>query len=134
MVELKANMRLPEVVFERTDEAALLGEIAQRLIEAAEIGGEARIQKWILRMACLFSTECPRSAWVYLRLCTGDLSAVTASHATIGAALHRSKQGEHKEHKQALRVIARHFPELAVAIAELERKTPIAPPQCPALP
>ena len=117
-------MRLVAPVFERTEGAAILGEAAERLIEFAEGEGEARAQKWILRLACLFQSECPRAGWVYLRLCTGDLSELTASHSEKGAELHRSKQGEHKEHKAALRVIARHYPEVASAILELEHKQP----------
>lgn len=122
-IELTPQMNIPEVRVERTQGALIIGETAERLIEFAEIAGEAKAQKWILRLACLFQTECPRSAWVYLRLCTGDLSELTASHAEHGAILHRSKQGEHKEHTEALRVIKRHYPELAQAITELEKKT-----------
>ena len=125
-------MNIPVVHIDRSEQAAIIAETAERLIELAEMGGESRAQKWVLRLACLFQSECPRSAWVYLRLCTGDLSEVTASHAEHGAIIHRSKQGEHKEHKESLRVIARHFPELAEAIKELEAiKEKV---ECPELP
>ena len=127
-VELTPQMNIPDVHVERSESGAIVAEIAERLIEFAEASGEAKAQRWILRLACLFNTECPRSAWVYLRLCTGDLSELTASHAEHGAVLHRSKQGEHKEHKEALRVIKRHYPELASAINELENKTRVSLP------
>lgn len=122
-VELTAQMSVPEKQLERSEAAAIVGEISERLIEFAECGGESKAQRWLLRVGALFGSECPRAGWVYLRLCTGDLSELTASHAEHGALIHRSKQGEHKEHKEALRVIARHFPELAEAIRELENKT-----------
>lgn len=115
-------MSIPEARVERTEAAAIIGETAERLLEFAEIVGEQKAQRWVLRLACLFQTECPRSAWVYLRLCTGDLSEITASHSQHGAAMARSKQGEHKEHKLSLAVIKRHYPELAEAIEQLERK------------
>lgn len=121
-IELTPQMNIPDVQFERSEVAAIMGETAERLIEFAEIAGEAKAQRWILRLACLFNTECPRSAWVYLRLCTGDLDELTASHADNGEQMARSKQGEHKEHKEAMRVIKRHYPELAKAIDELENK------------
>lgn len=97
-------------------------EINKLFVEMSEIKGERITKKLILRIATLFQTECPRAGWVYLRLATGDLSEVTASHAEHGAIVDRSKQAEHKEHAEALRVIARHYPELATAINELEQK------------
>ncbi len=123
-VELRPNANIPAqpTTSDRTEAAAIIGEIAERMIELSEAIGEPKSQRWIMRLACLFGSEVPRSAWVYLRLCTGDLSEITASHADHGAILHRSKQGEHKEHAAALRVIARHYPELRDAIVELERK------------
>lgn len=122
MRQLDPNMAAPERVHERSEAAAITGEVAERLLELAEILGEAKAQRWVLRVAGLFGTDCPRSAWVYLRLATGDLSEITASHEQHAALLARTKQGEHKEHKKALLTIARHFPELARAIQELEAK------------
>lgn len=101
----------------------LAQEISDLFVEMEEEIGEKLVKKLILRLATLFQSECPRAAWIYLRLCTGDLSELTASHAEHGAILHRSKQGEQKEHTEALRVIKRHYPELAQAITELEKKT-----------
>jgi hypothetical protein len=127
-VELTPQMNIPEIKIERSEAAAIIGETAERLLEFAEIAGEGKAQRWILRLACLFQSECPRSAWLYLRLSTGDLSELTASHATHGETMHRSKQAEHKEHKEALRVIAKNYPELADAIRELENKCQESPP------
>lgn len=121
--ELTPQTQKKEFIFERSDAASIIGEIAVRLVELSFVMGEAKSQRWLLKLGTLFGSECPRAGWVYLRLCTGDLSEITASHAEHGALIHRSKQGEHKEHREALRVIARHFPELAEAITELERKT-----------
>lgn len=122
-LDLSLNTPVPPTVADRTEAASIIGEIAERLIELAECSGEAFAQRWIMRLATLYGNpECPRSGWVYVRLCTGDMSELVASHADHGAILHRSKQGEHKEHVQALRVIKLHFPELAQAITELENR------------
>jgi hypothetical protein len=98
-----------------------MGEIAERVLELAEVQGEARTQRWLLRMGAMASDpQCPRALWHYLRFATGDLSALTDSHAKLGALLARSKQAEHKEHRIALTVIARHFPEVARVLQELK--------------
>lgn len=122
-LDLSKNTPVPATVSDRSEAASIVAEIAERLIELAECAGEPVAQRWVMRLATLFGNpECPRSAWVYLRLCTGDFSELVASHADHGATLHRSKQGEHKEHAHALRVIKLHFPELAQAITELENR------------
>ncbi len=113
---------------ERSEAASIVGEISERLIELAEVTGEARTQRWVMRLAALCgSPECPRAGWVYLRLCTGNLDELTASHADHAAGMARSKQGEHQEHAHAMRVIGLHFPELAHAIAELEQRKKTKP-------
>jgi hypothetical protein len=109
------------MVTERTQSGILMGEIAERVLELCDAQGEARTQRWLLRMAAMASDpQCPRALWHYLRFATGDLSALTDSHAMLGAQMARSKQAEHKEHRHALEVIARHFPEVARVLRELK--------------
>lgn len=106
---------------ERSPSGILMGEIAERILELCEAQGEARTQRWILRMGAMAGDpQCPRALWHYLRFATGDLSALTDSHAKLGALLARSKQAEHKEHRHALEVVARHFPEVARVLKELK--------------
>lgn len=106
---------------ERSPAGVLMGEIAERMLELCEAQGEARTQRWLLRMAAMTGDpQCPRALWHYLRFATGDLNALTDSHAKLGALLARSKQAEHKEHRLALTVIARHFPEVARVLQELK--------------
>lgn len=108
-------------VTERSPSGVLMGEIAERLLELCETQGEARTQRWLLRMGAMAGDpQCPRALWHYLRFATGDLSALTDSHAKLGAQLARSKQAEHKEHHLAHAVIARHFPEVARVLKELK--------------
>ena len=106
---------------ERSPAGILMGEIAERILELCEAQGEARTQRWILRMGAMAGDpQCPRALWHYLRFATGDLSALTDSHAKLGALLARSKQAEHKEHRHAIEVSARHFPEVARVLKELK--------------
>lgn len=120
-------MRYDGPTLTRSHAAAITGEIAERLLELGEVQGEARTQKWLLRLATLFGSECPRAGWVYLRIQTGDLGELTASHSEHGEQMARSKQAEHKETDEALRVITRHYPELGKAINELRHICPAQP-------
>lgn len=118
--ELDPNLRVPETTLERSPAASLSAEIAERLLELCEVQGEAKTQRWLLRVAALAgNSTCPRAVWFYLRLATGDLGELTASHREHGEAMHRSKQGEHKEHALALEVIGKMMPEVRVAIEQL---------------
>jgi hypothetical protein len=65
--------------------------------------------------------ESTEALWLYLRLSTGDLSQVTTSFSELGKKRRRSKQAEQQETERALKVITRHFPELAGAINELKK-------------
>ena len=118
--ELGTNTQTASTFFERNESAKIFGEICVRYLELAKESGELKTQKLHLRISALFGPDCPRAAWVFFRLCTGDLSEITASHSEHGSIISRSKQAEHKEHQKALEVIALHFPELADAIKDLE--------------
>lgn len=119
-VQLPRNLVAPPTTIERSEPSVIMGEIAERLLELCEVQGERRTLLWLLKLGAMGGSECPRAVWHYLRFATGDLSALTDSHALLGSRLARSKQAEHKEHHLALAVIKRHHPELAQALAELK--------------
>ncbi len=119
--QLSPRLAWKPIETERSYAAALTGEIAERMLELCKVQGEARTQRWLLRMAAMAGdSRCPRALWHYMRIVTGNLTELTDSHATLGAQLARSKQAEHKEHKHALAVVEFHFPELARVLKELK--------------
>lgn len=124
--QLSPNLAAREVVpAERSEEALIIGEICERITELAEMSSStrARTAKWLMRVAALFADrESTDAGWLYLRLSTGDLSQLTSSFSEMGGARHRTKQAEQQEQERALKVIARHFPELQSAIVELLQK------------
>lgn len=123
-VPLSPNLSAPAVAaLTRSTEAVLVGEIAERLVEWGEAMGRDRPALWLMRLATLAQDkESTDALLLYLRLCTGDLGQLTASFSELGAARHRSKQGEQQEEERALRVMARHFPEVRRVIEELRQK------------
>lgn len=129
-IPLSPHLTAPPAWDDRRSPGALLvGEIAERLIEWSEAEGRERAARWLMRVATLVSDQESTDAWLlYLRLSTGDLGQITTSFRVLGEARHRTKQGEQQEQERSLRVIARHFPELRVAIDEmlgkLKRDTP----------
>jgi hypothetical protein len=50
------------------------------------------------------------------------MEQIKASHSESARKKHFSKQYDHKQHKEALRIIKLNFPALANAIEELENK------------
>lgn len=118
-----SNAASPWSQDKRDESAAIMGEIAQRLIEWSEIDGRHRVSSWLMRVSTLASDpDSVDAVWLYLRLSTGDLSQLTASFSELGEARHRSKQAQAQEHGRALKAIARHFPELAEAIKGLAKR------------
>ena len=107
---------------ERSERAGIVGEICERLQEWSELDSRSRVHSWLCRLATLGGdAESTEALWMYLRISTGDLSQVSASFSELGATHHRSKQAEQQETERALRVIQRHFPELAHELQELTR-------------
>ena len=107
---------------QRSEEAVLMGEIAERLCEWAELRGRDRPARWLMRVSALAADRDSLLAWqTYMRLASGDRHQLTASFSEMGAARAASKQAEQQEQERALLVIKRHFPELGAAIDELMR-------------
>lgn len=96
-------------------------EICERLIELSDNKTRAHVVRWIHRMSDIArDDESTEALWLYLRLSTGDLSQLMASLSQRGLERSRSKQAEHIEQRKALRVLGRHFPEIAAQIEALE--------------
>jgi hypothetical protein len=103
-------------------EAAIAGEIASRFVEWAEVRSRPEVEKYVRRMAGLLNDPSgPAGFWIYTRLVTGDLTAITMSYSEIGDAGSRSKQAVQQELERALATIHNHYPELQKAITELRR-------------
>lgn len=57
--------------------------------------------------------------WLYVRISTGDLGQLTASYSELGRQRNRTKQAQQQETERAMRVIAKHKPQLAKHMSEL---------------
>lgn len=122
-IPLTPNMDFAQPELTRSAEAVLVGEICERFVEWSEDCGRRRVHSWLSRVATLAcDPESTEAVWLFLRLSTGDLSELTASFSELGADHHRSKQAQQQETERAMRVILRHFPELAKQIDLLKRQ------------
>jgi len=105
---------------ERTPRSALVAEIAERLCEWRDMDGPRKVHSWLSRLATIGGDpESSEALWLYLRISTGDMSQLSASFTELGAQHHRTKQAEQQETERALRVIQRHFPEVARELKQL---------------
>jgi hypothetical protein len=107
-------------VSDRSDRAAIMGEICERLVEWSEMRSRREVHSWLCRLATIGGdADSSEALWLYLRISSGDLSQLTASFSELGAVRHRTKQAEQQEMERAVAVIQRHFPELAAALQSL---------------
>jgi predicted component of type VI protein secretion system len=114
---------------ERSEEAAIAGEIARRFIELREASSAHRATMLISKMHALSQVH-PEALWLVMSLLTGDLTEITRSYADMGKAHAKSKQAVEQERSRALEGIQRHFPGLAKAVIDLRHITSqIGPPQ-----
>jgi hypothetical protein len=80
------------------------------------------VKLWIMSLATIASDdESTEAVWLYLRISTGDLGELTASYSELGKKRNRTKQAQQQETERAMRVIARHKPQLAKHLGELLR-------------
>lgn len=107
---------------ERSEEAAIAGEIARRFLEMREATSAYRATMLITKLHALSQIH-PEALWLVLHLLTGDLSEITRSYADMGKERGRTKQAEEQERSRALDGIERHFPSLAKAVIELRHIT-----------
>lgn len=119
------NVNIAESAYgevQRSKRAELMGEICERLIEWAELENRETVHRWLTRIATLGGDpESQDAIWLYLRIGTGDLSQLTASFTELGSQRKKTKQAQQQEDERARLVIARHFPELHRALADLAK-------------
>ncbi len=114
---------------ERDPEAAIVGEIAVRLLEIAEVAGPTRATAIVQKLSAL-SLVSGEGFWLTVKLLTGDLAELTKSYAELGKENGRSKQGEQQQRLRALAAMQTHFPELAQAVIELRQTRAAIPAAC----
>lgn len=119
---LTANTQERSREIERSEEAAIAGEIARRFLELREASSGHRASMLIARMHALHQVH-PEALWLVLSLLTGDMSEITRSYADMGREHGKSKQGVEQERSRAMEGINRHFPQLAQAVVELRHIT-----------
>lgn len=107
---------------ERSEEAAIVAELATRFVELKEATSAHRAATLISKLHALAIIH-PEALWLVMSLLTGDLSEITKSYKEMGKEHGRTKQGEEQQRARAIEAINRHFPKLAVAVVELRRIT-----------
>lgn len=107
---------------ERSEEAAIAGEIARRFIEMREATSGVRAIRMINRLHTLSQIH-TEAVWIVLHLLTGDMSEITKSYAEMGREHGKTKQGVEQDRSRALEAIERHWPELAQVVIELRHIT-----------
>lgn len=102
----------------RSEEAAIHGEIAERILELKKLVGPMRTVGLFQKMMSIWQVE-PAAFWVVTRLLTGDLSEITMSYTAQGKELGRSKQAVQQEMERVIIAIRPHYPLLADTIIQL---------------
>jgi ribosomal protein L18E len=119
---LTVNTQERSRAIDRSEEAAIWGEIARRLMDAKEATSGHRASVMISKLHAL-SLIHPEALWLVVSLLTGDLSEITKSYAEMGREHAKSKQAIEQERSRALAGIQRHFPQLAKAVIQLRHIT-----------
>ncbi len=129
--QLTVNQQDSRGDVERSEEAAIIAEIAARFLELKQVTSAHRAATLITKMHAL--KLCHHEAlWIVMSLLTGDLTEITRSYSDMGAEHGRTKQGEEQSRARAIEAINIHFPTLAQAVIELRHITSqIAPPKPP---
>lgn len=120
--QLTVNTQDRSHEIERSEEAAIAGEIARRFLEMREATSGYRAVMLISKLHALSQIH-PEALWLVMSLLTGDLNEITRSYADMGKERGKSKQGVEQERSRALEGIERHFPGLAHAVIELRHIT-----------
>ena len=107
---------------ERSEEGAIVGELARRFMDLKEATSAHRAASLIAKLHAL-SVVHPEALWLVMSLLTGDLSEITKSYSDMGKEHARTKQAEEQARSRAIEAINRHFPKLALAVIELRHIT-----------
>jgi predicted component of type VI protein secretion system len=120
--QLSINQQDHSHEVERSEEAAIVGEIARHFLDLREATSAYRASLLITKLHCLGQVH-PEALWLVLSLLTGDLSEITRSYSDMGKEHAKSKQAVEQERSRAMEGISRHFPHLAKAVIELRHIT-----------
>ncbi len=126
--QLTVNQQDRSHEVERSEEAAIAGEIARRLLDMRDCSGAHRATALISKLHAL-SIINPAAFWLVISLMTGDLSEITRSYQDIGKEQGRKKQAVQQEIERVLSALRTHFPKLAIALIELRHITAEIPDQ-----
>lgn len=124
----QSHADIPHHDSERSEEAAIIAEIARHFLELREKKSESRSAAFLNRLHSIHQVE-PAALWVVLRLLTGDLDEITRSYSDMGKENARSKQAIQQEMERVIIAIDRHWPRLSAAIIQLRSITAQTTPQ-----
>lgn len=126
--QLSPHQVEPSHAVERSEEAAIAGEIARRLLDMAETSSRERVIMFISKLYAIQHLD-REALWVVLSLMTGDLSAVTESYQAAGKKRGLDKQAMQQQMERVIVSIRKHYPHLATAIVHLRHVTAKMGPQ-----
>ena len=127
--QLTVNQQDSRGEVERSQEAAIVAEIAARFIELKQVTSAHRAATLITKMHALKLVH-HEALWIVMSLLTGDLTEITRPYSDMGVEQGKTKQAVEQERSRAINAITIHFPHLAKAVIELRHITSrIAPPQ-----
>ena len=104
----------------RSAEASIHAEIAERILELRELVGWKRTYGFFNKLRVIFETD-HAAYWICLRIMTGDLSEINMSYSEQGKRDARSKQAAQQEIERAIMAIRPIYPEVADAIVQIRR-------------
>lgn len=104
----------------RSEEASIHAEIAERILELKELVGFKRAYGFFEKLRVIFETD-HAAYWICLRIMTGDLSQINLSYSEQGKRDARSKQAAQQELERAIVAIRGVYPEVANAIVDIRR-------------
>lgn len=107
---------------ERTEEAAIVGEIAVHIIEYRDKTSASRAVSLIQKLYAIQSLN-KDAFWIVLHLLTGDLAAITDSYSEQAAREALDKQAIQQRMERALKVLELHYPDLCATIIQLRHIT-----------
>lgn len=117
-VPLNPSLPSREPQTERTEEAAIVGEIARHLLDMRETTSATRVVQFVSKLNALVQVE-PEAFWLVVRIMSGDLSEVTRSYSEIGRSQGMSKQAAQQRQERVLRALHAHYPEVERALVSM---------------
>lgn len=103
---------------ERTEETAIEGEIAARLLELREKTSASRAAEFVTKLAALHQIR-HTAFWTVVEIMSGDLSAITTSYSEQGKTRGIAKQAVQQELERTLAAIGTSYPDVAQTIIRI---------------